>query len=980
MATTHYFYSSPFTFQSDNNKTINAKLYFKYEVTETDTQYILHAATVGIAFQKASASDPNTSFQILKNSWAKKNVITPNGTEHNSTLTRSTDKTLWAESSGTEWDHQYFGEWDDTYTYTVNKTTSTQSIEIRLEGVAYIKSDYAGTKSFSAGNRDWIRVATKTLFTVTLKPNGGTDGSVKAFMYYYGSSGTFPTAAQSPTKGGYTFVGWSKSSSATTATYTAGASISAHENAIYYAIWKKTLTLSYSGNTGSGVPSSQSATIYNATTSHTFTISSSRPTKSGYVFLGWSRTANATSAAYSPGSQITISSNTTLYAIWRKTLTLSHDANGGSGAPSSQTANVYNGQTSYTFTLSSTTPTRSGYTFLGWSKSSSATSASYAAGGTITVSINTRLYAIWKKTITVSYNANGGSGAPSSQSATIYNATTSYTFTLSSTKPTRAGYIFLGWGTSSTATSASYQPGATVTLTSSLALYAVWQPDATLGVSTSSTENSYTISTSVNAEVTRQVKIYQDGTLIATKDVKGSNSFTFTGKKPETSYTIRVDLLNGSTVIATKTVKVATLNADITLTGSNTNSTYTSVKAVVSGIKAGSTFTKTIEWQYALASSPNNKTTFSTVTIGTNATSNTAVITGLLPGRAYNITALYYVDGYQTDTKTISLSTNAASGDISVTNKSASTFIIALKNFTKIDYAIKVRAYYREASTTKWSLAQVHDVYSNAQVDIYTTISNLKASTKYDLQYEVRRASDNSLIWYRTIQDTTKAYVPGAAPTPFIDEFLVVPHARMAYIRWHVEGDMTGFTLKLKEKTTSLTVENTYTLTGSEGIKTLNKSSVQTRVYELTVVDGNQDEHNTTVSITIDYTDLPTLTYSADAPIIVNANDMYREADALLKLFDYREVTKIRENKDSHRQAYARLKELMTEGFQGNVIKGNTVITVPKLSLVNIIYELAALFKAGTSRVRAVSGEQITAYFFNSLMTVVEETLASYRP
>lgn len=72
------------------------------------------------------------------------------------------------------------------------------------------------------------------------------------------------------------------------------------------------------------------------------------------------------------------------------TYSLSYSANGGSGAPSTQS-----GSTSYT--ISSTVPTRSGYTFLGWSKSSSATAPEYYAGNTITLSGNTTLYAVWVK-------------------------------------------------------------------------------------------------------------------------------------------------------------------------------------------------------------------------------------------------------------------------------------------------------------------------------------------------------------------------------------------------------------------------------------------------------------------------------------------------------------------------------------------------------------------------------------------------------
>lgn len=167
------------------------------------------------------------------------------------------------------------------------------------------------------------------------------------------------------------------------------------------------------------------------------------------------------------GATMTATTSYTIPAL--ASYTISYNANGGSGTPSSQTK--YYGKT---LTLSSTKPTRSGYTFVGWGTSASDTSADYSAGGSYTTNASDTLYAIWKKTITLTYDANGGSGAPSSQSATIYNATTSNQFTLSSTKPTRTGYTFLGWSTSNTATSSSYSSGGTITLSSSDTLYAVW--------------------------------------------------------------------------------------------------------------------------------------------------------------------------------------------------------------------------------------------------------------------------------------------------------------------------------------------------------------------------------------------------------------------------------------------------------------------------------------------------------------------------
>ena len=81
------------------------------------------------------------------------------------------------------------------------------------------------------------------------------------------------------------------------------------------------------------------------------------------------------------------------------------------------------------------------------------------------------LYAVWQAhTYTISYNANGGTGAPGNQTKTY-----GVNLTLSSTKPTRTNYNFLGWATSASATSPQYAAGGTYSANSGVTLYAVWQ-------------------------------------------------------------------------------------------------------------------------------------------------------------------------------------------------------------------------------------------------------------------------------------------------------------------------------------------------------------------------------------------------------------------------------------------------------------------------------------------------------------------------
>lgn len=121
----------------------------------------------------------------------------------------------------------------------------------------------------------------------------------------------------------------------------------------------------------------------------------------GFLFYGNTYTLNE-NVGWSVKKKITLTS----LAATERGYTLTYNANGGSGEPSS-VSNITS------TTISSTVPTRSGYDFLGWSTSSSVTSASYVAGDTITLSANTTLYAVWRKFYTITYDANGGSNAPS---------------------------------------------------------------------------------------------------------------------------------------------------------------------------------------------------------------------------------------------------------------------------------------------------------------------------------------------------------------------------------------------------------------------------------------------------------------------------------------------------------------------------------------------------------------------------------------
>lgn len=123
---------------------------------------------------------------------------------------------------------------------------------------------------------------------------------------------------------------------------------------------------------------------------------------------------------------------------------------------------------SFSYYLASA-PSKTGYSFNGWGTSSSSSSGS-AAGAKKTgyYGDDEYWYATWKiNTYTINYVLNGGSGTTS--------ATKTYGQNLTLSTPSREGYTFLGWDTSSSAATVIYQPGASYTSNASITLYAVWK-------------------------------------------------------------------------------------------------------------------------------------------------------------------------------------------------------------------------------------------------------------------------------------------------------------------------------------------------------------------------------------------------------------------------------------------------------------------------------------------------------------------------
>lgn len=144
--------------------------------------------------------------------------------------------------------------------------------------------------------------------------------NIDANVYYSedvseGKSILHPTSF-TPTKEGYTFVGWRKDSAANSTVLTEEM---ATQNEILYAVFKKTITLSYNGNSStSGSVAAQTGTQYynnGNTVNPSFKLSANGFTRTNYTFTQWAQ-GSTSGTKYAVGASVVLSNNTTFYAVW----------------------------------------------------------------------------------------------------------------------------------------------------------------------------------------------------------------------------------------------------------------------------------------------------------------------------------------------------------------------------------------------------------------------------------------------------------------------------------------------------------------------------------------------------------------------------------------------------------------------------------------------------------------------------------------
>ena len=430
-------------------------------------------------------------------------------------------------------------------------------------------------------------------FTLSYDANGGTGAPNAQTKTASSSSWDFTVSSQEPTWAGHTFLGWADSADATAAQYKAGDKVTVTDSKTLYAVWKEDAPPAPSKPDGE--KDVKELLANGAVTIHCVNSEASHDDKTYGLLDGSYKIADPVwgeaTGKYTCAVTVYPTSYVTQYSIhmsmahtldpdtqvskaitleykddaWTVqegaapvtfnvkcvtpptfTYTLTYDANAGgatvTGMPSPNLVTYSGTETTHIFTVSTATPARVGYTFKGWSEE---TNGSVLEGNQITLTSTSptkTLYAIWEAnapdTFTLTYDANGGTGAPSSQSGIAGN------FTISATEPTRTQYVFMGWATESSATTASYQPEGTITITANTTLYAVWEADLNGNGVPDKNETTYTVTYTdgVDGAVIFEDQVYANCLVnTATPAFNGTptrSGYVFAGWDPEWEDTV----------------------------------------------------------------------------------------------------------------------------------------------------------------------------------------------------------------------------------------------------------------------------------------------------------------------------------------------------------------------------------------------------------------------------------------------------------
>lgn len=313
-------------------------------------------------------------------------------------------------------------------------------------------------------------------YSVSYNANGGTN----APQGVENISGDYTITTQEPQRDGFAFLGWSKNPKATTAEYSAGATITLTENVTLYAVWSKG-TYSVTVTT---YPEGAGTVTGNALKPDGVEVFVTTTRNPGYVFKNWtvksggvnlSNSTNTTTSFTMPKNSVELVAN---YEV--EEYIVKFNANRGTGAPSAQEAKY-----GEEIEIPTKKPTRAGYDFKGWALKQDANVATHQESQKYIVTQSVTFYAVWQvhiETYTLKFNLNGGYGNINGEIGKFVDQTKTEGAQIvipigGENEPYKEGFVFKGWALTEDSTDVVLRPGDTYSRDADLEIFAVWKDE-----------------------------------------------------------------------------------------------------------------------------------------------------------------------------------------------------------------------------------------------------------------------------------------------------------------------------------------------------------------------------------------------------------------------------------------------------------------------------------------------------------------------
>ena len=396
--------------------------------------------------------------------------------------------------------YTFVGWYNEKYAYTLN-----------VNDYFAVSENVTFKAVWVADSPDTTPEDSEPYYTITLDGNGGTvvgstTYSIQTGQYYYEVFTSIPRA----TRDGYTLSSWYNEKYGYTLSIAESEYFAVSENVTFKAQWEKAeevtppdtdddtdnesndpdltkaYTITFDPNGGTMV----GPTVYGINTGDYYVdIFGAMPkaTRSGYTLDSWYNEKYGYTLSLASTEYFAISENATFKAVWKEgsssdtsttdTYTLTFDLNSGTMPSGYSTSySIKYGQT-YTSVIGGfPIPTRTGYSFDGWCHTSSGTTFTSSWGNNYyALQSNGTFEALWTANkYRIKYYDQGGETF-SGTHASGYPTTYTYSSSTTLKNPTKAGYNFLGWYTTSDCSGTKITSLASKTYLATIKLYAKWE-------------------------------------------------------------------------------------------------------------------------------------------------------------------------------------------------------------------------------------------------------------------------------------------------------------------------------------------------------------------------------------------------------------------------------------------------------------------------------------------------------------------------